>query len=123
LFEQEKYCNKIREFSRNQMAFLYRTEEQLNSLKDLLVDTIAANGFDDFILLQFRNFENDRVIYPFVLVFVIQRCSIEYYSSILIDKGWDEAELDCDQSQMGEEEFLVYLEESIYKYIVDKGFL
>lgn len=126
IFKSDKSCDKItektspvmiRQLSRNQLLFLYNSYEKLRRCKDKLSKVIQESGLQDYFLLELKNIGNERVIYPFALNLVIQRCTKDEYISILIDRGWDEQDFyDCEYEG---EELLVGLEESIYKYVVD----
>lgn len=125
-FTPERKCVEIldviedkqeRELSRNQLAFLYKTVNELERCKEKLVNMIQKCKLQDFFLLELRNEGNVRVMFPFALILVIQRCSKDEYISILTSSDWDE---DWDEQESYEyegEELLVFLEESIYKKI------
>lgn len=107
-----------RELSRNQLIFLYQTEKNMEYHKEPLIEKVRACGLKDFILLELRNEGNPAVIYPFALVLIIHRCKEEYYISVLRSKGWNEHQLFL-YGYSGEE-FLIYLEECIYKELVEE---
>lgn len=124
-FTSERKCVKVcdviakgyeRELSRNQLAFLYKTVDEYVRCKDKLVNVIQKSELDNFFLLEFKNEGNAKVIFPFALVLVIQRCSEEEYISILTKRKWEEREFH-DYGFEGEE-LLVFLEEGIYEEII-----
>lgn len=126
VFHSDKSCEMIREnakekskrqLSRNQLVFLYSSEKDMEQCKIKLAKVIDENGLKDFFLLELRNKETPKVVFPFALVLVIQRCKDMDYISILIEKEWSEEEL-YEYDYKGEE-LSVFLEENIYKYIID----
>lgn len=132
-FTLEKKCVEIidviggrqeRELSRNQLAFLYKTVNEFYRCKKKLVNIIQKCKLQDFFLLELRNEGNNRVVFPFVLILVIQRCSEEEYISILTSSNWGE---EWDEQEIYDygyeaEELLVFLEEGIYKEIISYNF-
>ena len=128
-FNNDKTCVQItektsealeRQLSRNQLVFLYSSEKELKFYKNKLLRVIQENELQDFFLLELKNEGNIKVVYPFALTLVLQRRTEIDYISILIRREWNEEEL-FEYGYEGEE-LLVFLEECIYKYIIDSKF-
>ena len=110
----------VRELSRNQLAFLYKSIDEFERYKEKLVNIIQKCKLQDFFLLELRNEGNISVVFPFALILVIQRCPEDEYISILTNSDWDE---EWDEQEIYDyglegEELLVFLEEGIYTEII-----
>lgn len=113
----------VREFSRVQSLFLYTSNKDIKSNREVLESCISETGLSDYLILELST-DHD-IAYPIALYFVFQKLSEEFYLSILRDKNhissnYDQAcELKAD-TDTTEQEYINFLEQSVIGDALDK---
>jgi len=107
-----------RKMSRQQLAFLYSTEQSLNSKAEIVFDTIIKGGIPDFLVFQMST--KKEIPFPYGLVVVFQQYEESFYCDLVNKWYYNIVE---DISEYKEEnsyiEYMHYLEESVISELIN----